>query len=72
MALEATAGLLSDYYYIATGSSKGEATNHPLSFESVTVSSSSEVVQFQSDEEGNLQSTLNKFSWKLPFKLAAN
>jgi hypothetical protein len=44
MELEATAGLLSEYYYIATGSSKGEATNHPLSFDSIKVSSGSEVV----------------------------
>jgi hypothetical protein len=53
MALEATAGLLSDYYYIATGFSKSEASNHPLSFESVKVSTASEVVQFEPDEEGN-------------------
>lgn len=51
--LEATAGLLSDYYYIATGNSRAEATNHPLSFDSVKISSSSDMVQFQPDKDGN-------------------
>lgn len=53
--LEATAGLLSDYYYISTGFSKSDATNHPVKFESVEVSTGSDSVKFEADEEGNSQ-----------------